>query len=350
MKAIDKSAVRAARHRAVDVPALRDRLLEGWRDRGHLRQLLLAHPSTQMNLPTYLRDEAAGVNRQWTLDEWITWLVERVAAAELFYVTPDMTELITQASQAAPSYEVYRDRLPAETGLVVFGQPFCEVPPERLAPGQRVELNAFLWATVPDVGGGVSGPQPGVMVVTLQDTEVLLLTQPWDGSDGTAAQLQQIITAMRSGLGPLAYHEEYPMPFGDTPWGEPAGLPVNNAAVAAAFTTWILMGQRIATVEQEVLPRHVRKRAARAGRPEPKVRTVDMRRTGRAQQEQEQQPGTDPRKYTKRWVVKGYGYWRNTWYPSRERHELQYVHVPSYVKGPDGAPLVGGERVNVLRR
>lgn len=347
---MNRTKLVAAHHRAVDVPSLRDRLLEGWRDRGHLRMLLEAHPQTQMNMPVRWRDEAARKNHHWTLNEWIEWLIGRVEAAELFYVTADMTELISQAAQAAPTYEVYRDRLPAETGLVVYARPFCEVEGKALAPGQRVELNAILWSTVPDVGGMDEGPQPGVMVVTLQDSEVLLRTQPWTEEDGPPKLIEDAVNAMVAGLGPLAYHEEYPMPFGDRPWGEPAGMPVNNAAVAAAFTTWILMGQRVATVEAEVLPRHVRKRAARAGRPEPRVRTVDMRRTVRAAQEQEQQPGGDARRYTKRWVVKGYGYWRNTWYPSRERHELQYVHVPTYVKGPDGAPLVGGERVNVLRK
>ena len=38
--------------------------------------------------------------------------------------------------------------------------------------------------------------------------------------------------------------------------------------------------------------------------------------------------------------MQGYGYWRDTWYPSKGRHEQQWVEVDSYVKGPEGAPWV----------
>lgn len=345
------TAVQAARHRAVDVPALRDRLLGAWKA-GMLRELLEAHPGTQMHMPVHRRNEAKGVNALWTVAEWERWLLKRLPEAELFYVTQDMTELVTQAANAAPSYEVYHDRLPAEVGFVVYGKPFCEVPASELAPGQRVELNAAFWAPVPDVGGGESGPAPGLMCVTLQDSDVLLWTQPMDHLHASASAVRRVVERLRQAYGPLAYHEEYPLPFGDTPWGSEPGKPVKNAAIAALFTTWILMGQRITTVQKEPMPKYLRKQAQRDGRPEPTVRTVTLRQAsrGRVADDQQEQPGQPSRRYTVRWPVKGYGYWRNTWYPSRERHELQYVHVPTYMKGPEGAPLVGGERVNVLRR
>lgn len=345
-----KADVRAAQHRAVDVPGLRDRLLEGWRN-GLLRQLLEEHPVSQTHLPTRYRDEKRGVNHLWTIREWEGWLIQRLTEAELFYVNDDMTDIIEQASLATPGYQVYRDQLPAEVGFMVYAKPFCHVPPERLAPDQRVELMAALWAPVPDVGGDERGPEPGLMLLTLQDSDVLLWTQPTDQmAVEDPVRLEQALRLLRSQYGPLAYHEEYPLPFGNNPYGYQANHPVNNAAVAAAFTTWILMTQKITTVAREPLPRSVRKAAVRAGRPEPTVRTVTLRQAVRAPAEDHEEPGAEGRRYDKRWVVKGYGYWRNTWYASRERHELQYVHVPTYVKGPEGAPLIGGERVNVLRR
>lgn len=347
---MDKASVQAAQHKARDVPGLRDALLHSWKS-GHLLELLTVHDG-RMHMPVARRDEARGLNEFYSKREWAELLVERLAEAELFYVTADMTEVVEQASLATPTYQVFHDQLPAETGLMVFARPFCHVPPDRLAPGQRVEMMAAFWTVVEDVGGGEGGPQPGVMLVTLQDSDVLLYTQPLDELISTPGQRRRALETLRVRYGALAYHEEYPMPFGDAPWDSP-GLAVRNQAVAASFTTWILMSQRITQESTEAAPRHLAKQARRQGRPEPSVRCVTLRYSSRGPREdddQEQQPGQASRKYTKRWPVKGYGYWRNTWYPSRERHELQYVHVPGYMKGQPGAPLVGGERVNVLRK
>lgn len=44
------------------------------------------------------------------------------------------------------------------------------------------------------------------------------------------------------------------------------------------------------------------------------------------------EPGqSTARTYDKQWPVKGYGYWRNTWYPSKQEHRQQFVYVPSWV-------------------
>lgn len=336
------------RHRAVDVPRLRDSLVQSWTQSTTLDATLAAHRGTT-RLPVKYRDEARQRHMLWTLGEWCDWLRDLVAAAELFYVTPDMTELVMQAAAAAPEYQVHADQLPAERGFVVFGKPYCAVAAEALNPGQRVELQAALWGPVPDTGDG-----PGVMLVTLQDADVLLSTQPLpDGDPVLRRRLMAECDTLRRFTGPLAYHEEYAMPFGANPWGTDGTQRVGNAALAAVMTTWILMGQRITVTERAELPRSVRKAAARAGHPDPLVRTVSLRQAARGRadaDEQRQRAGEPSRRYTKRWPVRGYGYWRNTWYPSRERHEQQWVWVPGYMKGPEGAPLVGGERVNVLRR
>lgn len=356
LERVRRPDIPSARYAPADVPRLRDGLLEAWSG-GLLLELLTAHSGrgARMHLPTHHRDEARGVNVGWSIMEWRDWLLEQLAVAELFYVTADMTELVTQAAAAKPRYQVFADKLPAPVGFVVYGKPYCVVPPEGLAPGQRVELTAALWAPVPDTGGTASGPQPGIMVVTLQDSDVLLWTQPVShltvGASPSA--LRSVLEGMRRQYGPIAYHEEYPLPYGDQPWDE-QGLVVQNGAIAAMMTTWTLMGQRLTEESPAPVPRHVRKAAARAGRPEPKVRLVDLRRRRRGDvlpaDEQVERDGEPKRKYTKRWPVKGYGYWRNTWYPSKQRHEEQFVWVPEYMKGPEGAPLVGGERVNVLRR
>lgn len=334
--------VAAQHHRAADVPRLRDELARSWRS-GILEEVLYDHAASQRGR-MYVPANPDG--SPWSIPQWCDWLRERLDVAELFYVTADMTELVRQAAAARPRYELWEDRLPARCGFVVYGRTFCEVPAENLPAGQRCELQAGLWSVVPDTGAG----GPGIMLVTMQDADVLVATQPLPRGD---RDLEQVLAMMRSRMGPIAYHEEYPLPFGDRPYDLETGPAIKNTAVGALMTTWALMGQRISTVEREQLPRGVRRQYSREGRPEPMVRTVDLRRTarGRDAERQEREPGREgARRYRHRWPVRGYGYWRDTWYPSRQRHEQQWVWVPGYMKGPEGAPLIGGERVNVLRR
>lgn len=328
-------------HTAADVPRLRDRLLDGWRS-GFLR-MLLSMTDAQLYFPFR---QVAGGRRMLTVGEWSDLLIETLAAPDLplYYVTREMTGLVSQAAQAMPYYQVHADQLPSPTGLVVFGEPVCEVPPERLQPGQRVVVNAALW--LPSAMVNPDG-QPGITVVTLQDGDVLAATQPIDYGDRA---WRDAVADTRRVMGPLGYHEEYALPYGDSPFGV-ENQRVRNTAVGAMICTWTLMGQRITVTSKADLPRSVRRQYTREGRPEPVVRTTTLRQAAQTHQDtQERDPGAPGRTYTKRWVVSGYGYWRNTWYPSRERHEQQFVVVPSYIKGPEGAPLIGGDRVNVLRR
>lgn len=330
-------------HTAVDVPRLRDRLLAGW-ESGFLHTLL-SQTDAPLNFPT---DPIGGGRvRMWPISRWVQFLIDGLSDPDLplYFVTPQMTGLVSQAAQGMPYYQVHEDRLPSRSGLVVFGDTVCDVPQEMLLPRQRVLVNAAFWTTVPNIIDS-----PGLMLVTLQDTDVLLATQPVVTVSDPRG-LRRVHADISATLGPLSYHEEYPMPFGDRPYGAPDDTRVQNAAVAAMICTWTLMGQRITVTRDEPLPRALRRQYAREGRPEPVVRTTTLRQSAQTHQDsQVRDPNAPGRVYTKRWVVSEYAYWRNTWYPSKDRHEQQLVLVPSYVKGPEGAPLIGGDRVNVLRR
>jgi hypothetical protein len=89
----------------------------------------------------------------------------------------------------------------------------------------------------------------------------------------------------------------------------------------------------------------VRRSYARAGRPAAEVTVIDLRTLYRPG-DPGHEPDTEAGRYSHRWVVRGY--WRDTWYPSAGEHRKQWV--PSHVKGPDEAPLLVRERVNVWRR
>lgn len=317
---------------AADVPRLRDRIVEYVTNPSGLALLLTVHPGS-LQLPTDLQ------GRPHTIGSYVELVTSWLGAAELFFITSDMTQVVAAAARALPRYELHRESMPARIGFAVFGDSPCAIDAEsgsNMRPGERCEVRAMLWVQIANLYGGASG----VHLVTWQDCDVMLNTRAIDAAD---------MASVRSLVGPLAYHEEYPLPWGNRPFGAPADVTVHNTAVGAALATWIMMGQRIITTTREQLPRSVRRPYTRAGRAEPVVRTATLRRA--ATHPNPEQSNTEPsRTYAHQWIVSGYGYWRNTWYPRSAEHRLQFVHVPAYVKGPAGAPLIGGERVNVLRR
>jgi len=269
------------------------------------------------------------------------WLIDRLRETELFYVTAAMTAVVRQASLSYPRYSLHPDDLPADVGFVVFADAVSDtLTPDTHIP---VKVRAALWSTcIVDLG---SVRTAGVHVVVLNDADEIFDSEAFrtvQGARGrTAAEVRQVAAAIRRKSGPLAYHDELPLPFtyADEPYD-----PMRNTAIGSIVNTWLLMTQPLAETEDEPLPRAVRKRYDRARRPEPRVRTVALRQPRKHGGERDE--SAPHREYHHRWIVRGH--WRNQWYPSLQRHRP--VYIPSHVKGPEDAPLIGGERVNVLRR
>lgn len=121
--------------------------------------------------------------------------------------------------------------------------------------------------------------------------------------------------------------------------------PVPDAAIRALAAAWLLMEQPKISDRTIVRPdRPVRRALARAGMPDPDVTLIDLRHL-RVPQDAETGTG-EGRTYRHRWVVSGH--WRNAWRPSVGEHRKTWIEA--YVKGPDGAPMLATERVNVWRR
>jgi len=105
-------------------------------------------------------------------------------------------------------------------------------------------------------------------------------------------------------------------------------------------TTWLLMGQTLASDEVAKYDRAARRRIERRGQEPPPVRVISLRRHAST-------PGDgDGREYQHQWIVKGH--WRQQWYPSRGVHRP--VWIAPHIKGPEGAPLLGGEKVYAWTR
>jgi hypothetical protein len=275
-------------------------------------------------------------------DDIVRWL----RTAELCFVTDTMSQVVAQAAADLPPYRLQPDDLPAPVGLVVWAIPPVRRVVEPTQPGvhgpwaAHAHIRAALWATTTTKAG------PGVILVLFSDTDVLLAS-PTYVEEAKATGNWDSIEQLRAELGPLACYDAAPLVFADVP-----DTTIGNRPVAAALTTWILMGQRITVTTQERPSRQMRRQYAREGRPEPLVRSVTLRRAKQVPRERDHDGVEEPsgRRYQVQWPVRPYGYWRNTYYPSTDSHRPQYVWVDGYWKGDPDAPVVGGERVNVLRR
>lgn len=251
-------------------------------------------------------------------------LSSHLRVAELFWVSQDMTALaMSSGSQLDAARWATADR-PAPCGLIWFdggiGQTTfqgVDVPVDGVVWGPGDE-GCLLWTLVDRKRVAVAAAQTGRMLVVEETPPLFPIVGEFLSTDREVSMAA-------------------------LPEGMPA--PVAQAVAAA----WLLM-------QQPVLVDRVRERAdgptrrqhARDGLPAPEVTVVDLRRQY-VPQDQDQDPdaGGDGRRYRHRWVVSGH--WRNQAHgPDRSLRRRRWI--PSYVKGPEGAPLLSTERVNVWRR
>lgn len=295
---------------------------------------------------TDLPSPEAGMEFDLAVEAYQRRLANLAGVAELFHVSLEMTEVADTARRDMPGYRLHKEDLPAERGLIFFDAPIgvfdagCDDP--HLSPYDRREIAlakvtgrevapavvvAALWGPALDRSG-----REGVLVVTWTDSSYLAEHQERTGNPAGAAAVR--------GLGALSYHDETVLPFGDY-YDEGAGLdqPVRNQALGTLLCAWLLMGQRIVSTSEAPLPRQTRRRFVREGRPVPAVRVVKLRHARRPAAEEDGEGSG--REYRHRWLVRGH--WRNQWYPSRQANRP--IFIPTYVKGPEGAPLLGAEKV-----
>lgn len=240
----------------------------------------------------------------------------QLADATLFYVTPEMCELVDVAARTLPEFAMSPDDPPSQVGLAWLARPICDVTMD--VPPRPIAACATSWITT---GGTVRLSQH-----LERDT-------------------LPIKRRIRDKLPGLGFPVVFPMGAWDAPLDE-QGMPVavSNGAtrhiLAAIKTLWLLLRQPMTEQEEVVLPRPVRRRLAREGREPPPVRVIRLRRPpGRSSE-----PG-EPVQWHHRWIVRGH--WRQQPFgPGRGLRRPQWISP--FVKGPEDAPLIGGEKVHLL--
>lgn len=242
--------------------------------------------------------------------------------AELYWVTPAMVKLARDASESLTDACWALEYRPSPAGFLVF-----EFPEGAglFDPVEGVPVRAVSW-----------GPHPAGMSL-------------WRWAK------TQEMAAHGAATGKELVPEVYTMPalpiagtvFDTGPqWRSMDGVNEKDRKVFALVqATWHLMTQTTITESQLVeADRKIRSAYGRAQRPVPSVRLIDLRRRSEAVAGDGQQSN---RKYQHRWITSGH--WRDQ--PCGPgRSQVRRIWIRDHIKGPDGAPMIGGEKVHVWRR
>lgn len=259
-------------------------------------------------------------------DHDLTALMFRhLRAAELYWATEDMTALAVHAgAQLDEARWATADR-PSACGLMVFDGGLGMV---EFHPGMDAPVAAIAWGP---------GPDQTLVVWHMMTSEQFL-------GGATVLHMDEVPPLIATREARLPVTSE-PVPLDDLPARE--GMPPSRTIVAALAASWNLMQQPtlIERTMQDANRADVRS-LRRAGMPDDGVSLLALRRQ-HVPQDRDPDAGSDQRTYRHRWVVSGH--WRNQAY-GQDRALRRQTWVPAHLKGPEGAPLLSTERVNVWRR
>lgn len=274
--------------------------------------------------------------------------VTRLKNAELFFVSSDMTELARAAAATLPDFTLMPEDLPAPCGLIVFEQPLFSFADEFYKDmSGPLHIIAMAWSHWD--GGRLPDGTPwpfGAMWATWYTDRNLMVSALVTASEERRKQVE----STNHLLPRLVLDNESQIPFSPTgitvsedgqavPFSESSAIGMHRW-MAVIKTTWLLMTQPVTTVTEATFDRAAKRRAERLGAEPPRVRVITLRRAAHAGN------GTSDREYHHQWIVRGH--WRQQWYAARQVHRP--IWIAPHVKGPEDAPMLGGEKVYAWTR
>lgn len=253
---------------------------------------------------------------------------DRALRGELYWVSSEMTDLALAAAKTLPTFTLMPEDLPSASGFMVTEKPFDAYDDSW---GRDTRLTACTW---------------GPWVIRSQPTHSLWVS--WysdrDAIDRGGLQAKEL-ALFRANSARLTYDSESQLPFSavELPAIDPAtGDRVEGEGLARLRflrAVWLLIQQPLAE-ETEVVPdRATRKRLNRMGHDPKTIRVINLRRPKGSS------AGDGTSNYQHQWIVRGH--WRQQWHPRRQVHRP--VWIAPHIKGPEGAPLIGGEKVHALK-
>ncbi|MFD4912874.1 hypothetical protein ACFWNR_06580 [Streptomyces virginiae] len=252
-------------------------------------------------------------------------LATNLRAACMYWVAPEMAALAMSAgAQLAAARWATADR-PSPCGLIWWADGIGNLDTD----GVQIPVEGIVW-----------GPHEGELMVWLLMSRSRLASE---------MQTRNGLSLVSDRMPPMIPICGETLPVTAEPVSLAALDQLPAPIVAALAASWLLM-QQPALVERatERPPAAEARSSARAGLVDPAVTVTTLRRQYLpGQQDIDEGHDVAGRRYRHRWVVSGH--WRDQPH-GPERTLRRKTWIPAYVKGPDGAPLLSTERVNVWRR
>ena len=283
-------------------------------------------PKVRDGLQRLLSDPDSALRRNVAdtpLSDTLAHVARSLGVAELYWVMPEMAALAVGAAESLPEVRWSVVDRPAAHGLLVWDGGIGTTEYQ----GVLFPVDAVSW-----------GPHPDGLLVMAYLRRARI-------NEVLAKQGAQVDTATVPPLVPLGAHV---LPVVDEPQPADQFAPTDRTLLTTIASTWSLMQQpTIADRSQAEVDRQIRRAYGRAGRADPEVTLVDLRRQYRPSDQEPPEPDAPGRHYRHRWIVRGH--WRQQAY-GPERALRRPTWIPAYVKGPEGAELLETTRVNVWRR
>ncbi|QFU86751.1 hypothetical protein [Amycolatopsis sp. YIM 10] len=332
---------------ARDVPEIRARMAEWARDPGvdgagnWFRFFVGPRPEDSAGEPAFPPLDDVGATIADTL-------ATQLPAAELFYVSADLTDLASHAATTLVDYRFHPEDLPAPVGLMVYEHPPVEgtasarhdaVSLVSWGPG-RGGLWVQSWGTVPDpepaaveVGRRLARLPRDYALSRLRKAAALNLPLPAPDNKPTSHEAAAdpgarhiLATFLRNaerapippsfapphgyewcGLTPMLFTDITGWPSALAEGTSAADIDAQIALQRTILATWLLMGQTLVRSERTSAPRPARRRIERYDPAlNTDVRMVDLRRARTAPADRPSGAfGKGTREYRHSWIVRG---------------------------------------------
>lgn len=263
----------------------------------------------------------------------------RLTEAELFHVSGNMCQLIQQASGSMPSYSLMPPDVPAEVGMAYWT--------DAAAVSSQNLVQLATWSPAYGMcepskeNPGGDGVWVTWYVPRRAFAQHALVSEDWDLFE---EKVPARFVVFSKALLPFG-QDAVVLPLMDNKVGdatEPA-FAIPQERVRSLFTTWRLMQDKVAACTVRHPDRATQRRLRRQQEDVPTVRVIALRTaTGATAGESELS-----RDYIHRWIVRGH------WRMQRcgpEGSLRRPTWIAPHIKGPEDAPILGGEKVYALKR